>query len=219
MAIFSDQPLLSALSPDDRDLLLGAGSPRVFESGRPILRQGDTDTHVVAITQGWTVVRAEAGNGRSVIFGLRGPMDVVGEFAALDGAPRSATVSALTEVRARSISARDFGELVRRRPALAEAVTRCLVSRLRAADHQNQVMATLPVLQRLARLLLDLAVTGARGQVASRLTQQEMAEAIGAGRDAVAKALADLRARNVVGSADRRVVVRDVQALRAIADL
>lgn len=164
-------------------------------------------------------MRGEAENGRSVIFGLCGPLDVIGEFAAIDGAPRSASVTALTVVHARSVSARDFGAFLRQRPHAAQAVTRCLVSRLRAADDQNQNLATLPVLRRLARLLLDLASSAPRARAAARLTQQEMAEAIGASREAVAKALADLRARDVVGSVDRRLVLLDAEALRAIAEL
>ncbi len=219
MAIFSGEPLLAALDERDRDTLLRLGADRAYQAGDRILTQGDPDTFVVVIVSGWTVVRGDADNGRSVIFGLCGPMDVIGELAAFDGAPRSATVTALVAVRARLLSDHEFHAYLKDRPRAYAAVARTLVSRLRAADDQSQDLATLPVVRRLARLLLDLDGTGSRVEAAARLTQQELAAAIGASREAVAKALADLRARGVVRTADRRVAVTDRLALQAIAQL
>lgn len=219
MAIFSDEPLLSALESEDLRTLLRLGYPHTFSADERILKQGYANTHVVVVISGWTVVRGEADNGRSVIFGLLGPKDLIGEIAALDGGPRTATVTALTSVEARVISAPDFRGYLERHPHAAAAVTRLLTARLRSADFLSQDMATLPVLRRLARLLLDLAGTDRPAEAVARLTQQEMAAAIGASREAVAKNLAALRERGIVRSVDRRVVVADVQALRAIADL
>jgi CRP/FNR family cyclic AMP-dependent transcriptional regulator len=219
LAIFSDEPLLSVLAAEDLRALLKLGYPHTFATDERILKQGYASTHVLAILGGWTAVRGEADNGRSVIFGLLGPQDLVGEIAALDGGPRTATVTALTPVEARVISAPEFRDYLERHPRASAAVTRLLTARLRSADFLSQDMATLPVLRRLARLLLDLAGSDRPAEAVARLTQQEMAGAIGASREAVAKNLATLRERGIVRSVDRRVVVADPRALRAIADL
>ena len=165
MAIFGGDPLLSLLSVEDRETLLELGSERRYAAGQRILSQGNTDHFVVLILHGWTVVRAEAQNGRSIIFGLCGPMDVVGEMAALDGGSRSATVTALVDVHARAVPAADFLGFLGTRPSARDAMTRSLSSRLRAADDQSQALATLTVLQRVARLLLDLDRTTAAAAV------------------------------------------------------
>lgn len=219
MAIFSGDPLLAALSGPDRDALLGLGTARAYPADSHLMRQGDPEKFIVAIVSGWTVVRADSANGRSVIFGLCGPMDVVGEMSAFDGGPRSASVVALVDVQARVVTEDRFRGYLRARPHVYEAVTRSMSSRLRAADEQTQDLATLPVLRRLARLLLDLDGTRPLAVAAGRLTQQELAAAIGATRESVAKALADLRARNVLQVVERRIVVLDRPALQAIAKL
>jgi CRP/FNR family transcriptional regulator, cyclic AMP receptor protein len=219
MGIFSEEPLLAALDTVEREALLRAGTSRIYQQGQRIMRQGDRENFVVAITAGWTVVGADSDNGRSVIFGLCGPMDLIGELAAFDGGPRSATVTALTEVRARWLRSDELRTYLSENPRSYDAVLRGMALRLRAADDQNQELATLPVLRRLARLLLDLDGSHPRAVPAHRLTQQELAAAIGATRESVAKALADLRARNILRTGDRQITVLDRQALTAIASL
>lgn len=216
MALFAEDPLLKILPAADRAGLLGLGADRSYDSGTRIINQGTDDQFVVLIRQGWTVVRAEAENGRSVIFGLCGPLDIVGEMAAFDGRPRSATVTALVEVQARVVPGPQFLAFLRSRPSAYESVIRSLSSRLRAADDQSQNLATLTVLQRLARLLLDLEA-GASAEAGAQLSQQELAAAIGATRESVAKALAGLRTRAVLRSEGRRIIVTDRRALQAIA--
>lgn len=215
-AIFGGEPLLKILSATDRNDLLSLGSDRRYATDQRILDQGNDDRFVVLIRRGWTVVRAEAENGRSVIFGLCGPLDIVGEMAAFDGKPRSATVTALVEVHGRVVPSSDFLAFLRARPHAYEAAVRSLSSRLRAADDQSQTLATLTVLQRLARLLLDLD-GGAGTRAGAELNQHELAAAIGATRESVAKALAALRARAVLRSEGRRIIIADRGALQAIA--
>lgn len=216
MAIFGGEPLLAALQDGERKVLLELGAPCEYRVGARLMNQGGSDRHIVAIQTGLAVVRADSANGRSVIFGLCGPMDVVGEMAGFDGGLRSATVTAMVDLRGYSLPEEKFHRYLKEHPRAYEAVVRSMTSRLRAAD-ERQALATFPVLQRLARLLVDLhdirPITGAGVQ----LTQSELAEAVGATRESVAKALAELRARKVLTVLNRRVTVLDIAALRAVA--
>lgn len=218
MGIFSEEPFLATVTPAERDLLRRVGTARAYKPDDVIMRQGDRGGFVVVILSGWTSVSATTDGGRSVIFGLCGPMDLVGELAAFDGKPRSATVTALTEVTARWQPGEEFRALLARNLGIHHAVLRGMAARLRATDEQHEAVATLPVLQRLARLLLDLDGSHPRAQGMPLLTQQEMASAIGATRESVAKVLANLRARKVVRT-QGRITVLDRDALRAIAAL
>ena len=219
VGLFSQEPLLAALGATDRNTLLGMGSRRTYQAGDRIMTQGATEDFVLALSSGWTTVSADSDNGRSVIFGLCGPHDLVGELAIFDGGPRSANVTALTNVSAQLLTRSQFQSFLRKHPHAYEAVLRGMAIRLRAADIHSQDLATLPVLRRLARLLLDVDGKDPRAAAAARLTQNELAAAIGATRESVAKALADLRSRDVLRTLDRRIVVIDRPALAAIAAL
>ncbi|MBS2965371.1 Crp/Fnr family transcriptional regulator [Actinocrinis puniceicyclus] len=210
---------MAALAASDRDALLAMGSPRTYRAGRRIMAQGAVEDFVLALSTGWTTVSADADNGRSVIFGLCGPRDLIGEMAVFDGGPRSANVTALTDVSARLLTRGQFQSFLRGHPHAYEVLLRGMAIRLRAADVHSQDLATLPVLRRLARLLLDVDGEDPRSAAAARLTQNELAAAIGATRESVAKALADLRSRDVLRTVDRRIVVIDRPALAAIAAL
>lgn len=217
MAIFSGEPLLAALHDNERKALLGLGVPCEFPAGARLMNQGGSDRHIVAIQTGLAVVRADSVNGRSVIFGLCGPMDVVGEMAGFDGGLRSATVTAMVDLSGYSLPEEKFHRYLKEHPRAYEAVVRSMTSRLRAADEQQQALATFPVLQRLARLLVDLHDIRPITDASVQLTQSELAEAVGATRESVAKALAELRARKVLTVVNRRVTVLDIAALRAVA--
>lgn len=219
MGVFTQEPLLSVLRPADRTAFLAAGKPRRYDPGQALMQQGALEDFVVAITAGWAAIRVEAVNGRSLIFGLCGPEDLVGELAALDGRPRSATVGALTPIEACVISGLAFRRFLQNFPQANTAVLQSMSLRLRASDDQRQDLATLPVLQRLARLLLNLDEARDRAEVAGRLTQHELATAIGATRESAAKALASLRVRNVLSTNDRQIRILDRAALTAIAEL
>lgn len=219
VGLFSQEPLLAALAVADRNTLLATGAPQTYRAGERIMTQGALEDFVLALVGGWTTVSADSDNGRTVIFGLCGPYDLVGELAVFDGRPRSANVTALTAVSAQLLTRSQFLSFLRQHPHAYEVVLRGMALRLRAADEHSQDLATLPVLRRLARLLLDVDSKEPRAAAAARLTQNELAAAIGATRESVAKALADLRSREVLRMLDRRIVVIDRLALAAIAAL
>ncbi|WP_194895403.1 Crp/Fnr family transcriptional regulator [Catenulispora pinisilvae] len=219
MGIFAQEPLLSAMRPGDRAALLAAGDGRRYQAGERLMQQGAAEDFVIAISSGWAVVQAAAANGRALILGLCGPKDIVGELAVLDGRPRSATVTSLTPLDGHLVSGVRFHGFLKDRPFAGVAILRGMALRLRAIDGHSRDLATLPVLQRLARLLISLDQTALRAVFAGQFSQQELATAIGATRESVAKSLAALRTREVLVTTERRIQILDRGALVAIADL
>lgn len=99
---------------------------------------------------------------------------------------------------------------------------RQLSARLRSADVERRSLASETVLQRLAARLVELAQHAGSSRPGGTvlelpLPQHDLAAAIGATREAVAKALRQLREHGVVRTAQRRVVVTDTDALLALA--
>ncbi|MEY9894519.1 CRP/FNR family cyclic AMP-dependent transcriptional regulator [Catenulispora sp. MAP12-49] len=217
MGILAREPLLSALPPADRAALLAAGAHRHFGAADRLIQQGMADDFVIAISDGWASVRADAANGRAFLLALCGPGDVVGELSVLDGGPHNATVTALTALETHVVSGESFRRFLANHATAGVALLHGMALRLRAIDAHGQDLATLPVAQRLARLLITLDQDGPHHPPAIRLPQQELAAAIGATRESVAKCLAALRAQGVLVTAGRQITVVDRPALAAIA--
>ena len=211
------------LDAHGRAALAAVGRLRRFPRGASLTREGALDEQVVVITSGWVKVAVAGHGGTDVVVDLRGPGDVLGEFAALDVAsPRAATVVALADVVALVVPGAAFRRLVDERPDVDRALLLDAITRLRAYGGRIAAQGSLPSGARLARLLLDLAQ--AAGDVAADgtriglgLTQGDLAGLLGCSRDSVATALASMRRAGAVATSRRSIVVRDREALERLA--
>ena len=111
-------------------ILLGPQVPRrTFKAGELIFREGDPASEMYVIETG--EVGIESGNR---LLDRLGSRSIFGEMALVDGAPRSATAKALTEVTLVPVSEKQFLFLVSQTPYFALNVMRVLASRLRTAN-------------------------------------------------------------------------------------
>ncbi|MEU7778884.1 Crp/Fnr family transcriptional regulator [Micromonospora parva] len=207
------------ISAADWDGLGTSGVRRVFRPGDQLCRQGDSGDHVFVLLAGAVkVVRSEAAGGQAVLT-VRYAGDIIGDIAAIDGGQRSASVSALTVLTCRLLHGPDFRRFLERRE-VAAGFTRYAFSRLRESDSQRTELAVLPVLQRVARALVRLHVAAAidPGRTTIDLPQQDLAELIGASRNAVVLALGVLRAERLIDTGRRCITIVDAGGLRRRAN-
>lgn len=214
---------LSSLDADGRAALAARGRQRTFARNQSLVVQGAQDHHVHILLAGHTKVTRVTSDGHELLLGFRGPGEVVGELAAIDGRPRSASVVALERVAALELARNRFIGFLTARPRLHLALTRSLVARLRDSDHRSVDLATRPVATRLGRRLLRLVADHGRRTsdgiaIDLGLTHAELAASIGASREAVSHALARLRQEEVVTTGRRTVTIVDVAGLRRIAE-
>ena len=210
--------LRAFISAADWDILEASGVRRVFRTGDQLCRQDESGDHVYVLLAGVVkVVRSEAAGGQAVLT-VRFAGDVIGDIAAIDGGRRSASVSALTSLTTRLLRGPDFRRLLERRE-FAAGFTRYAFSRLRESDSQRTELAVLPVLQRVARALIRLydAAGDEPGKTTIDLPQQDLAELIGASRNAVVLALGVLRSERLIDTARRCITIVDVAGLRCRA--
>lgn len=213
------------LCPRDRDAFVAAGTLRRWPAGAVLFSEGEQSDHVVLIRSGQVKVTAGAINGKQALLAIRGAGDLLGELASIDGRPRSATVTALTEVIAVSLTGAEFRHLLRGSPGTAFELLRVIVSRAREADLRRLEFGAYDVQARLARLLLDLierygerTAGGDTVIIRLALSQTELADASGASREAVTKALKRYRELGAVRTARRCIEVLKIDVLRAFAD-
>ncbi|GAA1552071.1 Crp/Fnr family transcriptional regulator [Streptomyces globosus] len=215
-------PFLARLEEADGAALRALGREAVYPARSTLLHQDEPTSHALLILHGWTKVTAAHPNGYQALLALRGPGDIIGESAALTRRPRSATVTALETVRAVVIDHETFRAFLGRHPDVALQLLALASDRTRAADRRNLQFASMPVRERLAVLLLDLARihgrrTAAGVEVAVPLTKQELAGAVSASREMVQRELKSLRDRGVISTGRRTLVIVRPDVLRRIA--
>ncbi|WP_019630077.1 Crp/Fnr family transcriptional regulator [Actinomadura atramentaria] len=214
---------LAELSPDDRADLERIGHPRTFRRGETIFREGELSTWVAVLTAGRVKAYSDREQGGEALLAVRGPGALLGELAAIDGEPRSATVAALESVRLLTFTGDQFMEFLRTHGAASVLIMRTLSERFRDADRKRVEFGMFDATGRVAQRLVELAERfgvpdgepGGRGvRITLNLSQEELAGWVGASREAVSKALGTLRRHGLIETGRRRFVVRDLAALR-----
>ncbi|MFZ4128313.1 Crp/Fnr family transcriptional regulator [Streptomyces cellulosae] len=231
--VVQDRTFLDALSDEARKDLFRISVERTFRADEHLLHEQDDSSHVLVLLEGWAVVSTATDRSSArLILALRRRGEVVGEMAALGGIRRSASVTALGPVRTLVVPGARFRAFAGRDPQVSAVLMAQLVSRLRTADEERRTLASLTVLQRVARRLLELADlqgapsaptathgtgTGDAHPVLAQFAQHDLADAVGATREAVAKSLRLLRTAGVVRTRPRRIELIDHDALRLLA--
>ncbi|MFF0869309.1 Crp/Fnr family transcriptional regulator [Nonomuraea sp. NPDC003560] len=208
---------LSLLTAEEVEALRAAGRPRRWDRGTTVITEGDAADWVLVLTQGRVKVSSHTSSGTEVVLAVRGPGALLGDMSAVDGSPRSATVTALEPIQ--GIVVRDFSGFLAAHGRIAVLLLQLLVGRLRDADRKRVEYGAFDTTGRVATRLLELAdrygeptSTGVR--VALPLSQDELAGWTGSSREAVSKALRTLRDRGLIETGRRRVVIHDVEGLR-----
>jgi CRP/FNR family transcriptional regulator, cyclic AMP receptor protein len=215
-------PWLEALAPSDAEAFRALCRGRRYGPGVVLFHHGDEPGAVAAILGGWVKLMIPGRQGKDVILGFVGPGELLGDVAALDGRPRSATAQAVDAVHALLVTRVAFEHFVTERPSVALALMRSLARRLRSADAQQMEFAAYDVVGRVAQRLVDLCDEHGepheRGVLAGlALSQDELAAWTASSREAVAKSLQILRGLGWIETHRRRIVVLDLGALRDYA--
>jgi CRP/FNR family transcriptional regulator, cyclic AMP receptor protein len=214
--------VLGALSASSREALLSAGTLRQYPAGGTLFLEGDSSTYVVVLIDGWAKVTGATEEGGQALLALRSSGDLVGEQAALEDEPRSASVISAGATVGREIRQAEFLRLITEHPDLAMAITRSLSAKLRWSTRRRIEYSGLPVPVRLARVLSEIARLDGRPtrdgiELGFGLTQPEFAAMVGASEPSVHRAMRRFRQAGLIETGYRRIVIRDPRALNATA--
>lgn len=214
MSEFWDQ-----LTPTEAAELEQAGRRREFGKGSVIFREAERSDWVAVLRAGRVKVSVDTANGTEVVLAVRGPGVLLGEFAAIDGEPRSATVTAIEPVTAVAIPLSAFEAYLQANGRVTLLLMRALTGKLRDADRKRIEFGAHDTIGRVAARLVEMterfgqpAEDGTR--IALPFTQDELAGWTGASREAVSKALGVLRSAGEIRTSRMAVIVRDLEALR-----
>lgn len=200
------------------EMLTEIGTRTTLKKGQDLFQQGDVADALYVLQEGQLAINSISEDGRRLTHVLLDPGTVFGEMALFDGGHRSATVTARARSVLRRIAGPELEAAIRRNPDLALAFLRLTIGRMQWMSDQLEDHVFQPVGVRLGRRLVLMLETSA-GENVLRISQAELADYIGATREAVSKALSEMKAAGIVGLGRGRIDVIDLRALYALADL
>ncbi|WP_308307514.1 Crp/Fnr family transcriptional regulator [Streptomyces sp. ISL-10] len=213
----------SLLDDTARTELLGMGSLTHFPPRHVMMRQYDLTDHLLVIRRGCVKVSAASAAGYQAVLAIRNAGDLLGEQAALDGGPRSATLVSLTRIEALVIPADPFRAAARTAPAIGLALQQVLSARLREADGHRAAAGSEAVQARLAALLLELGAEYGRPEgngsvlIALPLSQDDFAGLVLSSRRTVSRVFEQWRGRGWVTTGRNRLTIDRPDELKRLS--
>lgn len=190
---------------------------RRYKPRESIVDYLDASDDVFFITAGEARVTIYSQAGRAISFGQLGPGEVVGEYAAVDHCPRSASVEARTDCIIASMPAAAFRTVLEAEPTVTLAVLTQLVRRTRSVTRRVYELSTLHVDTRIQSELLRLVNLAPRDGKSARIvpapTHVEIANRVSTNREAVTRELNRLLRMGILERHDDSLLVRDVDRL------
>jgi CRP/FNR family cyclic AMP-dependent transcriptional regulator len=183
------------------------GVARSYPKNTIIVAEGDRTDSLYIILEGRVKAFVSDERGHEVVLSTQGPGEYFGEMV-LDEGPRSASVMTLEAARFMVVPKEDFRAFVANNAAFVVTLVEKLIFRVRTLTANVKSLALMDVYGRVARLLLELAENeGGKLVVRERLTQQEIANRVGASREMVGRILKDLTAGGYLAIERSRMVL------------
>jgi CRP/FNR family cyclic AMP-dependent transcriptional regulator len=187
--------------------IAAAGVVRSYPKHAVLINEGDSGDSLFIVLSGKVKVYASNEQGKEVVIDFHGPGEFVGEMS-LTGAPRSASVVTVEPTTCALVTRAHFREFILAHPDVALHLIEKLIHRARRATESVKSLALSDVYGRLVRLLTTLAQdVGGRQVVPERLTQQDIAERVGASRDMISKLMKDLVGGGYLAVEDRTITI------------
>lgn len=211
-------PLFAAIEPEAARTLLATMAQVELPRGRSVFAEGDPGDRLYVIASGSVKLGRKSPDGRENLLSVLGPGEMFGELSLFDPGPRTATATAVADALLYELTHEELVAWLEAHPPVAHHLLQALAHRLRRTNETLGDLVFADVPGRVAKALLDLstrfgepAEDGIR--VAHGLTQEELAQLVGASRETVNKALADFTARGWVRREGRAVVLLDAERL------
>lgn len=211
-------PLFAALDAEGAAALRASLTERHVPKGAVLFREGEPGDQMFVIVEGKVKLGQTSADGRETLLAVLGPGEMFGELSLFDPGLRTSTAAALTDAVVVALGHEQLRPLLSGRPEVAAALLQALARRLRRTNEAMADLVFSDVPGRVAKALMDLSAKfGTRTadgiHVTHDMTQEELAQLVGASRETVNKALADFTQRGWIRIEPRQVIVLDVERL------
>jgi CRP-like cAMP-binding protein len=211
-------PLFTALDDAASASLLASMVSVKIPKGTILFAEGDGGDQVYVIAEGKIKLGTSSGDGRENLLSILGPGEMFGELSLFDPGPRTSTATAVTDAKLLSLGQEKLLPWLVDNPKVSLQLLASLAQRLRRTNEAVGDLVFSDVPGRVAKALIDLGErfgkkTDEGLYVHHDLTQEELAQLVGASRETVNKALADFAGRNWLKLDGRAVLITDFERL------
>jgi len=201
-------PFFTQLSDRELDVVRSVSVEKSYPRSAVVLTEGEMGDSLYMIQTGKVKVFIGDEDGREIILKILGPGDFFGEMSMIDKQPRSASVTTLEASTFHILSHAAFANCIEQAPRIANFVMRVLAQRVREADRKIGTLALMDVYGRVASTLLELAVyNNGVLMVGEKLSQQDLANMVGASREMVNRILKDLSDRGFITVESKSITI------------
>ena len=217
--IVTRSPLFAGLDEPAAAALLELTERETFKRGQVIFNEGDPGEKLYVIAAGKLKLSRSSHDGRENLLAVLGPGEIIGEISFFDPGPRTASAITVSDTEVLALAHGHLRGFLRDNTQASVAMLGALAHRLRRTNDNVADLVFTDVPGRVAKALLDLAerfgVDDGNGLlVQHELTQEELAQLVGASRETVNKALADFASRGWLRLEARSVRLLEVERLR-----
>jgi CRP-like cAMP-binding protein len=211
-------PLFTALDEAAAVSLRASMDTVKIAKGSILFKEGDDGEHLYVIVDGKLKLGTSSGDGRENLLSILGPGEMFGELSLFDPGPRTSTATAVTDAKLLSLGHEKVIPWLKQNPEVSLQLLTRLSQRLRRTNEAVGDLVFSDVPGRVAKALIDLGdrfgKTTPEGLLVNHdLTQEELAQLVGASRETVNKALADFAGRGWLKLDGRSVLIADVDRL------
>jgi CRP-like cAMP-binding protein len=211
-------PLFTALDDAAATSLLANMVSVKIAKGSVLFAEGDEGDQLYVIAEGKLKLGTSSGDGRENLLSILGPGEMFGELSLFDPGPRTSTATAVTDAKLLSLGQEKLLPWLIENPKVSLQLLAGLAQRLRRTNEAVGDLVFSDVPGRVAKALIDLGERFGKKTdeglfVHHDLTQEELAQLVGASRETVNKALADFAGRNWLKLDGRAVLITDFERL------
>jgi len=211
-------PLFTALDDAASASLLANMVSVKIAKGTILFAEGDGGDQLYVIAEGKLKLGTSSGDGRENLLSILGPGEMFGELSLFDPGPRTSTATAVTDAKLLSLGQEKLLPWLAENPKVSLQLLASLAQRLRRTNEAVGDVVFSDVPGRVAKALIDLGERFGKKTdeglfVHHDLTQEELAQLVGASRETVNKALADFAGRNWLKLDGRAVLITDFERL------
>ena len=200
-------PLFSGLSNEALSEIEQHGSVKSYKKNTIVINQDDETYSLYVILSGSVKVFVSGEDGREAVLNHQQAGDYFGDLALIDKEPRVASVMTTEPSKFMIISREDFLACLSKNPEIAVNLIKPMTSRIRMLAKNVSSLALLDVYGRVARILLEQAEQQGDVLVTDKLTQQEIADMVGASRAMVSRILKDLKEGGYISIDKKRITI------------
>lgn len=218
VTVFDAMPLFEGLTASEKQDLMSRMEQVNLRRGQILFNEGDEGDRLFIVVQGKLKLGHRSGDGRENLLAVVGPGEMIGELTLFDPGPRSSTATAVAPTSLLWMSHDTAHAFLESHPALLTKLLRLMAMRLRKTNANLADLVFSDVPGRVAKALLDLSERFGTQvsdglHVPHDLTQEELAQLVGASRETVNKALAEFVNRNWIRLEGRAVTLLDPERL------